>query len=304
MRMKAMNVGAALLELARGNGAHSVFIVGTGKNVGKTVAMRALAHAAAAAGLRAGLTSSGRDGEAIDVSDSQSKPRLFLRPGTVIATAQNLLPPHPACELIDFTDWRTAAGEVVFARVRSGANYELAGPSTAGGIRACVSRFAEFGCDQTIVDGALDRVAALAGGADSAIVCTGAAAAATMEEAVDDIRALCARLRVASVDLQKPLLRIDGALTAARAWQLVREREERQVVVRYPTQIAASGQALLGMLARLNVRCECPVNVVAATVASIGRDRYFEPRTFAREVAAATGLPTFDVYAGALVRAA
>jgi len=35
------------------------------------------------------------------------------------------------------------------------------------------------------------------------------------------------------------------------------------------------------------------------TAASIGRDRYFEPAAFARAVALATGLPTFDVYAGA-----
>jgi hypothetical protein len=215
-----------------------------------------------------------------------------------------LLPQHPASELLDLTPWSTAAGPVVFARVREAAYYELAGPATAAGVRSCVEQFSHFGCDQIIVDGALDRVAALAGGSDAVIVAAGASAARTMDEAVDDVRALVARLSVPKADLSRPNLRIDGALTAAGASALVAKREERQVVVRDPTQIALSGKALLGVLSRLDVRCERPLHVVAATIASIGRDRYFEPAEFARAVAAATRLPTFDVYAGAMVSAA
>jgi hypothetical protein len=40
------------------------------------------------------------------------------------------------------------------------------------------------------------------------------------------------------------------------------------------------------------------LRVIATTVASIGPNRAFEPRAFAAAVAAATGLPAFDVYAG------
>ncbi len=299
-----MRVGNMLLDLARAGGQRSLFVVGTGKNVGKTVAMRAVAQAAAARRLTVGLTSTGRDGEAIDASDALAKPRLFLGDGTVLATARNLLPAHPASEVLDFTDWRTAAGDVVFARVRRLGYYELAGPSTASGIRACLDRFAALGCDQTIVDGALDRVAALAGGGDAVIVAVGAAAANTMEEAVDDARALCARLKIPALDPSKPMLRVDGAFTPAIASQFMSGGEKRQIVVRDATQITASGKALLGILAHLDVRCERPINVVAATVASIGRDRYFEPRAFAQAVGRATSLPTFDVYADVMVQAA
>lgn len=300
-----MRTGEMLLDLARAGGRRSLFVVGTGKNVGKTVAMRAIADAAVARGLTAGMTSIGRDGEAVDAADALAKPRLFLRPGTLIATARHLLPPHPASELMDFTPWTTAAGPVIFARVRHAAYYELAGPATAAGVRACVRRFEEFGCDQIIVDGALDRVAALAGGGDAVIVAAGASAARTMEEAVDDVRALTVRLGVPAVDRAKPFVRIEGALTAAQAAHLAAAREDRQVVVRDPTQIAIGGKALLGVISRLQLRCERPLHVVAATVASIGRDdAYFEPREFAKAVAAATGLPTFDVYAAAMVHAA
>lgn len=299
-----MRIGDALLDLARAHGRRSVFVVGTGKNAGKTVAMRAMADAAVARGLRLGITSIGRDGEAVDASDALAKPRLFLRPGTILATARRLLPSHPASELLDFTPWNTAAGPVAFMRVRQAAHYELAGPSTAGGVRACVRRFAEFGCDQIIVDGALDRVAALAGGEDAVVVAAGAATARTIEEAVADVRALAARLGVPRFEQGAPYVRVDGALTAAHASRLVSAREERQVVVRDPTQIALSGKALLGVVSQLRLRCERPLHVVAATIASIGADRYFEPREFARAVASATGLPTFDVYAGEMASAA
>jgi hypothetical protein len=299
-----MRVGDRLLDLARSGGRRSLFVVGTGKDVGKTVAMRAVADAAGVRGLRVGMTSIGRDGEAVDIADASAKPQLFLRPGTLIATTRNLLPSHPACEIVDLTPWVTASGSVVIAQVRAPSHYELAGPATATGVRACVARFSDLGCSQIIVDGALDRVAALAGGDDSVIVAAGASASRTMEEAVDEVRALAARLRVPGVDPQAEQLHIDGALTAAQAAGLVAAREQRQVVVRDPTQIALSGKALLGVLSRLNVRCERPLHVVAATVASIGRDRYFEPRAFARAVADATKLPTFDVYANSMVSAA
>lgn len=299
-----MRVGEALLDLAGTGGCRSLFVVGTGKNVGKTVAMRAMAQAAAARGLIAGLTSTGRDGEAVDVADSQAKPRLFLRPGSVVATARNLLPEHPASEVLDITGWPSAAGPVVFARVKRAGFYELAGPPTASRVRECVNRLYEFGCDLAIVDGALDRVAALAGGGDAVIVACGAAAARTMEEAVDDAAALVLRLSIPMADAAKPSLRIAGALTSSLAARLAAAGEKRQVVVRDPTQIAMSGKSMLGVAQRLDLRCERPLRVIAVTIASIGRDRYFEPRAFAQAVARATKLPVFDVYAGTMASAA
>jgi hypothetical protein len=125
-----------------------------------------------------------------------------------------------------------------------------------------------------------------------------------MEEAVAEIRALTIRLQIRVVDPAKAARRMEGALTASLAAQLAAARETRQIVVRDPTQIAVSGKAMIGIAERLDIRCERPLHVVAATIASIGRDRYFEPRAFANAVAQATGLPTFDVYAGAMVKTA
>jgi hypothetical protein len=186
-----MHVGQALLDLARATGAASVFIVGTGKNVGKTVTLRAMYDAAVARGLRVGLTSIGRDGEAIDIGDAQPKPRLFLRAGTVIATARGALPQSPASTIVELSRLTTASGELVYARAEHDAYYELVGPPTAAGVRETVRTLLRFS-KYAIVDGAIDRVAALAGGDDAIVVACGASAANTMEEAVDEVRSSAA----------------------------------------------------------------------------------------------------------------
>ncbi|HEX5274644.1 MAG TPA: hypothetical protein VFW34_05155 [Candidatus Rubrimentiphilum sp.] len=295
-----MNTGEALLDLARAGGRTSLFVVGTGKNAGKTVAMRAVATAAVQRGLTIGLTSAGRDGEMFDAVDAAAKPRLFLEPGTVIATARALLSARHDYELLEETPWQTAAGPVVFARVRAAAFFELAGPPKASELRRCVERLREFGCDQTIVDGAIDRVAALAGGGDSVIVSVGPDAGTTIEDAALNARALVRRLCLPQFDPAQPYERIDGALTAAQAEALMKNGAPRQVVVSDPTRVVIAGTAFLRLAERVALRCERPLHVVAVTVASIGRERDFEPDAFRDAVARETGLPVFDVYAGAV----
>jgi hypothetical protein len=288
-------VGESILQLWERSGAPSLFVVGTGKNVGKTVALKAIYRACAQSGALPGLASIGRDGEAIDATDAGAKPRLWLEPGTILATARGVLPRSPASELLELSPLQTAAGALVFVRVRAGAYYELIGPPSASAIRSVVHGLVRM-AGRALVDGAVDRVAALAGGDDAIVVSCGAAAATTPAQAVDDIRALVVRLRTPRYDGGERVL-IHGALTAEDAARFVRERERRTIVVRDPTQIAISGKAALHAFEHLAIACERPLRVIAATVASIGRESSFEPRTFARAVADATGLPTFDVYA-------
>lgn len=292
-----MQVGREILDLARSVGARSLFVVGTGKNVGKTVALRSVYTAACDAGLCVGLASIGRDGEAVDAGDARPKPRLWLRAGTVLATAAGVLPRSPASAMLDVTRVPTAVGPLVYARVVVPAYFELVGPPTARGVRDVTATLRHY-ADFALVDGALDRVAALAGGDDAIVVASGASGGATMQQEVETVGALVARLRVAAADPARPLLRIEGALTPSRAAALIAQRETRQVVVADPTRVALLGRAAASAFARLDIRCERPLRAVAVTVASIGGERSFEPRAFASAVRAATGLPVFDVYAG------
>jgi len=292
-----LQIGSEILELARARGAATIFVVGIGRDVGKTTALRAIYAAAAARGVRTGLASIGRDGDGSQAGGARPKPRLWLAPQTTFVTAAGALPRTPAAEIVGLSASISPAGRLLYARVRMPGYYELVGPPTASGVREIVDGLRALG-ELVIVDGAVDRVAALAGSNGAIVVSCGAAAAGTMAEAVDDVAALVARLCVAPFDPDAPAIHLEGALTDAQAAAFVAADERRQIVVRDPTQIVVRGRAGSRALALLTVRCRRPLTVVAATVASIAAERSFEPREFAEAVARATNLPTFDVYAG------
>jgi hypothetical protein len=277
-----------MLKLAQGNGARCIFIVGTGRNVGKSTAMRAIYEAACSEAIAVALASVG----------AAAKPKLWLRSRTVFATANALLPASPAAEILKLSPLQSPAGAILYARVATDGYFELSGPPTASGVREVVDEL-KARVEITIVDGAVDRIAALAGSDGAIIVSGGAADAPTMEEAVAEIAALVARLRAPAFDPNAPAIHLEGALTPAAAFELIARKEARQVVVRDPTQIALGGRAASQALTHLKVRCRRPLRVIAATVASNGPDRHFEPRRFGNAVAAATQLPTFDVYRSA-----
>ncbi len=276
-----------ILELARSAGARTIFVVGSSRNVGKTTTVRAIYEAAWRAGLRVALAALGRDAES-----------LWLHPGTAFATARALLPPSPATEILRISPLQSAAGGVVYARAATGGFFELAGPPTASGVRQVVEELLSRS-ETAIVDGAVDRVAAVAGSNGAIVVAAGAEAGATKEEAVAEAAALVARLSVPAFDPGASSIEIDGALTAAAAAAFVARCETRQIVLRDPTQIALSGRSAQQALQQLKIRCRRPLRVIAATVASIGSERAFEPAQFAGAVASATGLPAFDVYRAA-----
>jgi hypothetical protein len=274
------------LDLGLADGARTLFVVGTGKNVGKTTALTAIYDAASGTKLRLGLASIGH------------KPGARLRAKTVYATARSLLSPSPAGEILEVSGVESAAGPLVYVRAACDGSYELIGPSNASGLREVVQALSARS-DVLLVDGAVDRIATLAAGSDGAIVIAcGAAAAKTAAEAVSDVAALAARLRIAAYEPSEPWFELDGALTATVAAGLIAARETRQIVVRDATAVVMSGTSLTQALARLRIRCRRPLRVVAATVCSAAPERTFEPAAFLRGVAEATGLPAFDVFAG------
>jgi hypothetical protein len=292
-----MRVGQTILDLARAAGARTLFVVGTGKNVGKTVTLRAVYEAAHDSGVRVGLASTGRDGESVDIADAIPKPRLFLRPPAIVATARDVLPRSPASEILALSRTQTAAGDLAIASIRDGAFYELVGAPTASGVRDAVAMLLDY-ADMALVDGAIDRIAALAGMDAAVVVAAGASSWHTMQEAVHAAQGLVARLRIPVYDPAEDALHVTGAFTVSLAAQFVASGEQRQIVVRDPTQVLMSARAVSRTLEALRLRCERPIRVIAVTTASIGRERTFEPHAFARAVADATDLPSFDVYTG------
>ncbi len=292
-----MNVARALLARARAGGATTLAVVGTSKNAGKSVVVAALARECERVGEAYALASIGRDGEAVDALDAAPKPRFYLRPGACVATAAALVPRTPALEIVRVTEERSALGAIVLARVRAPGFVELAGPPHASALRRIVWELQAY-APLVIVDGAVDRVAALRDGDDAIVVAVGAASAPTLARAVDDVAALVARLALPAVGDAADPVRVAGALTArlmadhARAFG-----RTRPLVVADPTHVVCGGRTLLELLARVDLRCERTLRPIACTVAPLGRERAFEPRAFARAVAERTGLPTYDVFA-------
>ncbi|HKU81381.1 MAG TPA: hypothetical protein VJP76_04350, partial [Candidatus Tumulicola sp.] len=274
-----MKAGHAIVDLVLAAEADVLFVVGIGKNAGKTVTARAVYEAACERDIAVALATVGRDGEIVDALDARPKPQLHLRPGTVFATARTVLPRSPAAEILAVSNLPTAAGRLVYARVRHASRCELIGPPTASGVREAV-RFLRANARLTIVDGAFDRVAAVAGENGAIVIAGGASAASTAREATDAMQALAVRLSAPRYDPSLEAVRIDGALTAARATELIGANERRQIVVRDPTQIALTGKTALHAFERLAIRCERPLRPVAATVAPAAPNGGFEPRAF------------------------
>jgi hypothetical protein len=292
-----------ILELARAAGAASIAVVGTSKNAGKSVVIRALLDELARQGTAHGLCSIGRDGEAVDALDGSPKPRFFLRAGVQLALPAALVPRSPALEIVAATDETSALGRIVLARVRAPGAFEIAGPPTAAAVRRIADELvARTGF--ALVDGAVDRTAALRGGGDAIVVAVGAATAATPELAAEAAGALLARLRLPVAGATADAVRIGGALTADAAAAFVRAGEARPIVVPDATHVAFGGRTFLAIAARLDLRVETPLRPIACSIASFSRDRAFEPRRFAAAVAKRTGLPVVDVYAGTVTAGA
>jgi hypothetical protein len=279
--------------------ARSVIVVGTAKNAGKTTTFNALRAVADRRGIAVAVTSIGRDGEPSDALDAQPKPRVRLVPGTLVALPAGLIPRSPALAILDAGAW-SALGTIVFARVVLPTACEIGGPPTARGMRDTIDRLRALCAGPVLVDGAIDRIAPLAGGDDAVIVATGAASGATIARVAAVAADTVARLTLPGRDPAHERARvvvIDGALDARDAEALLAEAQDATVVVEDPTRIAVRGALFAKLRAAVDLRCDRPLRVVACTTSPAGRDAALPPRELVEAVARATGLPAFDVVA-------
>jgi hypothetical protein len=279
--------------------ARSVVVVGTAKNVGKTTTFNALRAIANRRGVVTAVTSIGRDGEPSDALDAEPKPRVRLDPGTLVALPAALVPRSPALALLERGE-ESALGTVMFARAMVTTTCEIGGPPTARAMRATIDRLHALGDGPVLVDGAIDRIAPLAGGDDAIVVATGAASGATVERVAAVAAETVARLRIPGRDPARErarTVRVTGALDARAAEELLGGGGDLTVVVEDPTRVAVRGTLFAKLQAFVDLRCERPLRVVACTTSPVGRDATLPARALVEAVARATGLPAFDVVA-------
>lgn len=177
-----------LIDLIRGY--KSLSIIGMEKNTGKTTTLNNIIRHASDSMLPLGLTSIGRDGEEVDIVTSMQKPRIYVRCGTYIATAKGCLYKGDITrEIVEAEEIETPMGEIILAKALSDGYVELAGPSTNVQIRHIRNRLHDIGCNFVIIDGALSRKSSASPDtAEAAILCTGAALSADMNEVIERTR--------------------------------------------------------------------------------------------------------------------
>ncbi|MGN0800842.1 MAG: hypothetical protein ACI4NU_10495 [Christensenellales bacterium] len=166
----------------------SLSIIGMCKNAGKTTVLNRMIEEMQATGKTLGLTSIGRDGESVDVVTRTHKPGIYVREGTLIATAFEMLKYCDISrEIVETTGFPTPLGEVVIVRARSDGNVQLAGPSITAQLAKLSGMFFSLGADVAIVDGALSRKTLCAPAVSEAtVLCTGASYSRDINTVIDD----------------------------------------------------------------------------------------------------------------------
>ena len=207
----------ALAAVLLRSGARRVAFLGLAKNVGKTTALVAALAELHAAGVAAGVTSAGRDGESLDAITGEPKPRFAVWPGQLAASAASTFaaasfPAAPVASL----PFSTRFGSIEVRRAEAAGEIEMIGPSTASQTAASAAALEAAGARIVLLDGAIGRRAfACARVADGIVLCVGLAAGATPDAAIGAARAAAELLRLSRPSLGAAVRRVEGALTAA-----------------------------------------------------------------------------------------
>jgi len=199
------------------SGAKRVAFLGLAKNVGKTTALVAVLAELHAAGVAAGVTSAGRDGESFDAITGEPKPRFRVWPGQLLASAASTFGAASAeTERVAALPFTTRFGPIEVRRALASGEVEMIGPSTASQTAGAAAALEHAGARLVLLDGAIGRRAfACARVADGLVLAAGLAAGSTLEAAVGAARSAGELLRLGRAPAGATVRRVDGALTGA-----------------------------------------------------------------------------------------
>lgn len=174
----------ALYDLIAASGARALAVVGLVKNAGKTTVVNALMADCPAL---FGLTSLGLDGERTDHLTGLAKPSITPPSGTLIATTQGSLDrSRYTMEPIEELPFHTPLGRVLIGRAAGDGAVEVSGPTTLGELRLTVDRLLALGCEQVIIDGAINRLGSASPRvSDGVIVATGGMVGDTLDDVIE-----------------------------------------------------------------------------------------------------------------------
>lgn len=169
------------------NNYNVIGIVGLAKNTGKTTTLNyILEHLN---NKKIGLTSIGLDGESFDQITYLPKPRIYVCPGMVIATAKDVLKDVDFnYEVLEETHLKTALGNISVIHILSKGHIILAGPTTNKDLEVLIKTLKKH-VVQIFIDGAFNRKTfASIDSIDAIILATGAALSKDMSETIKKTR--------------------------------------------------------------------------------------------------------------------
>ncbi len=292
-----------------------VFFVGTHKNSGKTTTFLRFAQALREAGATPVLFSLGRDGEARDQFFGHEKPVVRVEPGWWFVTHEAALGDVP-CALVAALPAQVDGRPLGLFEARACGDVELWGPPAASELRATLDAVAGIPAPEgqrriLMVDGALDRQAALHHGPAAMVLCCKAGAfsgpaalgshLALRRRLFDAPRATppLPRAHVSDGQGEPPTtgegVVVDGPLTQSLALDLLREDAAGPVVVSSPMHVFVAAPVLERLLPRLSL-LSAPDWLGTALNPAAGSGASHSPATLLAEARAALGPdhPLFD----------
>ncbi|KKN34628.1 hypothetical protein LCGC14_0791750 [marine sediment metagenome] len=162
-----------------------ISIIGLAKNVSKTTTLNFIIKNLK--DYKLGLTSIGRDGEKYDVITRFPKPRIFIKKGTIIATArQSYERSKIKMKLLKTTEYNTPLGEILILKALGDGFIELAGPSINKYLQEVCLELKGLDCDLILIDGAFDRRSyATPIISDATILSTGASVSENLQNVIN-----------------------------------------------------------------------------------------------------------------------
>lgn len=166
----------------------TISIVGMAKNAGKTTALNFLIEEAMDDGLVLGITSTGRDGESIDLVTGTEKPKVFLDVDTIVSVPTKLYDMAEAgLEILRMTKYHTTLGPVMLCRVKESGYVQIAGPVNTADHKKMCAEMRELGAELVLIDGAIDRKSIAAPEtSDAIILSTGAVLSRNIGKVVEE----------------------------------------------------------------------------------------------------------------------
>ena len=296
-----MSAAARLTELVLRAGARRVAFLGLAKNTGKTTDLVAVLAELHRAGILAGATSAGRDGEDRDAVTGAPKPRFRVWRGQLVASAALTFDGASfASEEIAALPLTTRFGAIEVRRAAQDGEIEVIGPATASQMGQACDALESAGARVVLLDGAFGRRAfASARVADAIVLSAGLAAGREQKSAVTAARLAVELIRLEAPPPDRPARSFAGALTDEALLAISPQSGEALVAEDFASIFLtpASREDLKGRDVRLSVARPARLLAVISNPTAPGRPSG-DPRLFFEALAdALPGTPVFDLVA-------